>query len=375
VSNPLKQLKSLKHDPRFGGLDEAAKAASWAKIAAAIGVDEEPEVIAATPGVSYGMWVLTQYLSRPLMAGAFSVAVIASGWLTTVRAADSLPGQKLYSIKMLTEQAQLKLASLDRRAVLHTEFAGRRLQEAADLQGSSTTEVDNGPLVRSAIEAYKQEVTSAGENLRQLKDEGSGQALATATTVQQGLQAIDTAIDEVAAESGTAEVTQEALVAKEVTNVVTEVATAVAVEVHEEEQTEASAYDLKEMFKNGLGEIETRQRFDLERLEVIQAALADTTIDYSGLTLPDPETLLGYEYTIVAVDSGLSAAMNSFAAGGYRDAFERLQELDAALLQIEASMANIEINIMTARQQTAVVEPEDAGIESTEDATVETPVE
>jgi hypothetical protein len=125
--------------------------------------------------------------------------------------------------------------------------------------------------------------------------------------------------------------------------------------VHEEEQSAGSAQDLKEMFKNTLGEIETRQRFDLERLEVIRAALADPSIDYGELVLPSADDLLGYEYTIVAVDSGLSAAMNSFAAGGYRDAFERLQELDTELLQIEASLANIEITIMTARAQTPVV--------------------
>jgi hypothetical protein len=356
VTHPLlKQLKSLKHDSRFGGMDTAAKASSWDRIANAIGAGDELQAAPAAAGSSYGVWVLSQYLSRPLVAGAFSVAVIASGWLTTVRASDSLPGQKLYSIKMLTEQAQLKLASLDRRAVLHTEFAGRRLQEAADLQEESTNESDSAPLVREAIEAYKQEVASAGESLRQLKDEGSAQTLSTATTVQEGLQAIDTTLDEVAAVSGTVEATQEALAAKEITSEVNEVATTVAVEVHEEEQSAGSAQDLKEMFKNTLGEIETRQRFDLERLEVIRAALADPSIDYGELVLPSADDLLGYEYTIVAVDSGLSAAMNSFAAGGYRDAFERLQELDTELLQIEASLANIEITIMTARAQTPVV--------------------
>lgn len=357
MSQPiLKQLKALKHHPKFGGIDEAAKAASWEKISAAIGVGAEVE---ASPSASamyfeYIKWNMSQYISKPALAGAFSVVVIASGWLTTVSAADSLPGQKLYSIKKLTEQAQLKLASLDRRAVLHTEFAGRRLQEAADLQ-SSTGDSDNAPLVHEAIEAYKQEVASAGESLRQLKDEGSAEVLATATSVQEGLQAIDIAIDEVAATSGTVEATQEALDAKEITNVASEVATAVAVEVHEEEQSEASVQELKSMFKLGLGEIETRQRFDLERLEVIEAALADENINYDGFTLPDAATLLAYKYTFVEVDSALSNAMNSFAAGGYRDAFDRMQKIDAELLQIEAQLANIEITIMTARQTTPVV--------------------
>ncbi len=356
----LKQFKRFKHDPRFGGMDEAAKSASWAKIAAAIGVDDEPVEQPALQGVSYGTWLLTQYLSKPALVGTFSVVVIASGWLTTVRASDSLPGDALYSVKMITEKAQIKLASLDRRAVLHTEFAGRRLQEASDLQDESTNEAESAPLVREAIEAYKQEVASAGENLRQLKDEGGETALATATSVQQNLQDIDTSIDAVVAESVSAEATQDALDAKEVTKVVSEVATTVAVEVHEEDQSDLSAYELKQMFKSELGQIEARQRFDLERIEVIRAALADEAIAYEGFVVPTADELLAFEYPIVAVDSLLSQAMNNFAAGGFRSAFEKLQEIDTSLLAIEAQLAQIEITIMEARAQTPAVEAEAA---------------
>ncbi|MEK7183886.1 MAG: DUF5667 domain-containing protein [Patescibacteria group bacterium] len=358
--SPFKQLKRFKHDPRFGGMDEAAKGASWAKIAAAIGVDDEPVEAPALQGVSYGVWLLTQYLSKPVLVGTFSVVVIASGWLTTVRASDSLPGDALYSVKKITEQAQLRLASLDRRAILHTEFAGRRLQEASDLQGESTNASESASLVHGAIEAYKQEISSAAASLRQLKDEGGVTTLATASSVQQNLQAIDTTIDAVVADSVSAEATQEALVAKEVTKVASEAATTVAVEVHEEEKTALSTYELKQMFKSELGQIEARQRFDLERIEVIRAALADESISYAGFTVPTSDELLAYEYPIVAVDSLLSQAMNSFAAGGFRSAFATLQEIDTSLLAIEAQLAQIEITIMNARTQPPAVVGEEA---------------
>lgn len=370
----LKQLKGLKDDPRLGAMDSDAVARSWSRIAEAIGAhDERVEPLPTVPQMyfEYLRWNAAQYFSRPVIAGAFSLVIVASGWITTVRAADSLPGDRLYSVKMITEKAQLKLASRDRKAVLHTEFAGRRLQEASDLQENASQKPENANLVRGAIEAYKQEVSSAGENLRQLKDDGDEDALATATSVQQNLQAIDTTIDQVVAESASPETTQEVLSAKEVTKEVSNVATTVAVEVHEEQQSALSEYELKQMFKADLGEIEARQRFDLERIEVIRAALADEAISYAGFTVPTDDELLAYEYPIVAIDSLLSQAMNDFAAGGFRAAFETLQEIDSSLLDIEAELAQIEITIMTARMQTPAPEVGEPATEreSNEDVT------
>lgn len=362
----LKQLKRLKHDPRVAVVDAKAVAKSWEQIAEAIGAaDESVQTLPSLPEMyfEYARWNASKYFSKPVAAGVFGVVVAASGWMTTVNAADSLPGERLYSVKMITEKTQLKLASLDRKAVLHTEFAGRRLQEASDLQ-EGDQEGDSATLVHGAIEAYKQEVASAGESLRQLKDEGGETALATATSVQQNLQVIDTTIDSVAAESASAEASQEVLAAKEITKEVNEVATAVAVEVHEEQPTELSTQELKQMFKSDLGRIEARQRFDLERIDVIRAALKDDTVDYSGLTVPTNDELLGFEYPIVAVDSLLSRAMNNFAAGGFRSAFATLQEIDASLLGIEAKLAQIEITIMEARARVPeAIEPTPIDIE------------
>ncbi len=337
-------------------MDEAAVASSWSSIAAAIGAQESTDVAIGQPAMwfEYFKWHTAQYVSRPVVAAAFSLIMVAGGWITTVSAADSLPGEKLYSVKKLTEKAQLKLASLDRKAVLHTEFAGRRLQEAVDLQAESTNAAVSAPLVSDAIEAYKQEVASAAESLRQLKDEDNDTTLATATSVQHSLQAIDSAIDEVAADSTDAAATQDVITAKEITSELSEVATTVVVEVHEEEQSDLSAQELKQMFKQDLGQIEARQRFDLERIEVIRAALADVGIDYTAYTLPTATELRGFEYPITAIDGALSQAMNNFAAGGYRSAFDTLQEIDNTLLDIEAQLAQIEIMIMTARAQTQV---------------------
>lgn len=345
----MRHLKANKHHPQLGGLDSDSMTRLRSRLQDAIG---EPEV---TPSVSVMYWEFIksntfQYLSKPVIAGAFSFVVIASGWLTTVRASDSLPGETLYSVKMISERAQLRLASLDRKAVLHTEFAGRRLQEAGELRDDQDSSNDN--LVHDAMEAYKQEVASAADNLRQLKDEGDESTLATATSVQQNLQAIDTTIDQVAADSATAEASQEAFAAKEATKAVSDIATNVVVEVHEEQQTDLSEDELKNLFKDRLGQIAARQRFDLERIKVIRTALSDKTIVYVEGTVPKIAELNTFEYLIVSFDEDLNVIMNNFAAGGYRSAFASLQEIDRALLETESELARIEITIMDAKLRT-----------------------
>jgi hypothetical protein len=351
-----RHLKALKDDPRLGGVTPESMARFRAQIQEAIG---EPEV--PTPSLSVMYWEFFksntfQYLSKPVIAGAFSVVVIASGWLTTVRASDSLPGETLYSVKMITERAQLRLASLDRKAVLHTEFAGRRLQEASELRADQDT--SNDDLVHGALEAYKQEVASAATNLRQLKDEGDEAVLATATSVQQNLQAIDTTIDQAAADSSTAQASQDAIEAKEAANVVSNVATDVVVEVHEEQPDDASAQEVKQMFKDKLGKIEARQRFDVARIQVIRQALVDKSLDFGDFTLPTSNQLSAYEYTITSADLELSRIMNMFAAGGYRNAFQGLQAIDTTLLEVEAELAQLEMVIMTAKAQVPAPQPD-----------------
>ncbi len=356
MSQIIKQLKSLKHHPKFGGVTQAETEAAWEKISKAISAHANQETELVVAGGSYVGWVLSQYISKPVMAGAFSLVLVAGGWLTTVRAADSLPGQTLYSIKKITEQAQLKLASLDRKAVLHTEFAGRRLQEISDLQEGSTDQTVTDPLVKETIEAYKQEVNSAADSLHQLQDEGGVGTLATATSVQANLQAINTSFDAVV--GVTTPATQDVIDAKAVTKEVEDAATEVLVEVHEQDQSDLSANELKQIFKTDLGEIEARKRFDLERIGTIRLALEDEGVDYTTFDLPTADELLSYEFTITSSDDDLSEAMTFFAIGGYRTAFEMMQEIDQSLLDLEATLASVEINIMTARAQTPTPEIE-----------------
>jgi hypothetical protein len=57
--------------------------------------------------------------------------VFASGFSVISAANDSLPGDRLYGVKMAAEQAQLRLTfDEDKQANLHVELAKKRLEEA-----------------------------------------------------------------------------------------------------------------------------------------------------------------------------------------------------------------------------------------------------
>lgn len=297
----------------------------------------------------YAAWLLSQYISRPAVAGAFSVAMLASGWMATARAAESLPGDTLYSVKILTERAKLSFASSDRKAVLHTEFAGRRLEEAARLQ-LATDRTQANPLVTSTLEAYEMELAYAGEELL------SGSAsLSTVTSVQKSLNNVGSALETTLAQTDDEAQSSQVLAAKEATKEASRVATSVAVDMHDKAPSEQSSIAIKNSFKDKLGDLEARQQFDLQRITVIETALGDlspeVTAEHDILATAD---LAADAYTIESTEGMITEAMNGFAAGGYKTAFEDLNEVDEALLDIESKLAQIEIAIM---QLSVVPEP------------------
>lgn len=348
------RLRSLKDHPAAGGMSPEVEARIRARIREAIGES------VATPSnasmlLQFMSWRAAQSISRPVVASVFSLLMVAGGWMTTVRAADSLPGDGLYSVKMMTEKAQLKLASLDQRAVLHTKFAERRLQEAAELQAAAEQQPERAPLVKETLEASKQEIASAQEDLKSLQQTKNAQTLAAAASVQQNLQNLEPRIDGVVADSSSVEATADALAVREVTREANDTVADVVVEVHEEQRSEVSAREVTDLFKTTLGKIEARERFDLQRIERIRTLLADDTISYKGFAIPTDDEIAAHEYTVLAVEDALSGAMDIFATGGYRTAFNTLRELDAQLLAVESDLASIESMITQARSQTPPV--------------------
>lgn len=347
MANLLKQLEALKDRAEAGGLDRAVHEANKARLLQAIGHEEKAE--ASSP--MYYSWMARSFISKPMAVGVTGFLIMTSGWMTTVSASsNSLPGDRLYSVKLIAEKAQLQLASLDRKAVLHTEFAERRLMEATELRAQ---EVEAKPeLVRAAMDAYKKELASAQNNLQELKDEKNEAMVATATEVQGKLDSLEVAIDAAAAATDTVEDSAEVLAAKESSRAVEEVAINAVVEVHEGESTAKSEKELNELFRRQLGAIEARGAFDEHRLETIRAA-----IEANPDVLGPAEAAVGDELKRLSaeIEDALEMvpdAMNAFALDGVRTAFDTLQGADAILLGIESRIAEIEFTITTVLMET-----------------------
>ncbi|MBL8046661.1 MAG: hypothetical protein JNL09_08975 [Anaerolineales bacterium] len=68
-------------------------------------------------------------LSYSLRLAAFLLAVVLGGWGVTAASASALPGEALYPLKRVVEQAQVSLAAEAQRLQLQAEFNQRRIAE------------------------------------------------------------------------------------------------------------------------------------------------------------------------------------------------------------------------------------------------------
>ncbi len=356
MSNLFSQLKSLKNNPQAGALSlsehETAKARLLSRVSADLPAGNESK--------SYVSWYVSSFISKPVTVGV-AVVTIFTGSLSTVSAASSsIPGDTLYTVKRITEQAQLKLASLDRRAILHTEFAERRLREAVELRSADTVDSAHQTLAKTAMVEYASELLQASADLKNLKNNvGSSAALAVVTDVQNKIDSMKAVIEETASTNSTSAAGTETVDAKQAVKETQEVATTVAVDVHEQEATDKSSQELKAMFTKELGSIEARQTFDEHRLQTIEKNVIGNEMFEGVAGIPDSDDLKRLNYVIKQTKLQIPEAMNGFAAGGYRTAFATLQGVDQELLTLEAKIAEVEILIMQTRDAS-----EKAGLET-----------
>lgn len=369
----IAQLKLLKHDPRYGARDASFVRAERKRLMEAIGGSDSMEPARYT-WRDYAEFVRYRYVPkmvRSFAGAAGAMAVMLGGWLTTVNAASSsLPGDALYGFKLAAEQAQLKLASLERRAVLHTEFAERRLHEAAALQQG----VANDDAVRSAYTAFTKEVTSASATLNELRASGSGEAIQTAATVEEKLGQLDTMLDTTAAASD--DIATEVQDAKDASREVQSTAVAVAVETHEEHDDDAGRQELDAMFKRELGGISTRQSFDEHRIAVLRGAMTTYADRLATADLPTAHDIEVIEQTVKQARDGIARAVEAFSSGNYRLAFDTLRSIDGELLLMESRLARAEITVTTtlsAPESEPESEPQDPAASDQQDITVTVP--
>jgi len=373
VSNLFSQFKSLKNNPKAGALSlsehESAKSRLLSRVSADVPVQQESK--------SYVSWYVSSFISKPVTVGVAAVTLFAGSLSTVSAASSSLPGDSLYSVKRITEQAQLKLASLDRRAVLHTEFAERRLREAVELRATSPEDTGKQVLAKTAMVEYASELSQASADLKNLKDSvGSSTALAVVSDVQDKIDSMKSVIDETAATNSTSGAGTETVDAKQAVKETQEAATTVAVDVHEAGASEKSSRELETMFRKELGAIESRQTFDEHRLQIISDNVVGEKMFEGVAGIPSGDDLKRLNYVIKQTKLQIPEAMNGFAAGGFRTAFATLQGVDQELLTLEARIAEVEILVMQTRDaaEAKAAEEAAAAAKPVEKPAEETPV-
>lgn len=350
MKNIAAQLRSVKHRPLAGGVILDVHNHKKALLLQAIEGDDVTTAFVShgqsVLAMHYGLWLSRSFISRPIVAGVAGIMIVMSGLLTTVSAAEqSLPGDVLYTVKLLNEKTQLQLASLDRRAVLHTEFAERRLQEVVQLQKESNVD-RGGAWVAQTMDAYKNEITSANHNLQELQASGDVATVATASQVRQNLAALDSTITETNTANLTPEQSTAVNQAQTATQIVQENSVTVAVQAHQAANSEESTRELSEMFMGQFRAIETRRTFDLHRLSMMRALLQKHADIFAQTPATmNAEDLERLERSINIALADVGPAMDTFTIGNYRVAFDALQRVEDVLRGIEATIAEGEVSV------------------------------
>ncbi len=352
------QLRSAKTREAAGGFSVEKKRAGKRAMLTAIGgtleADHSPSLRTA-----YLLWLSQSFISRPVAIGAAGFVLAGSGLMTTVSAAQqSLPGDVLYNVKRINERAQIQLASLDRRAILHTEFAQRRLREVEQLQSNTSTR--DTSIVTETMNAYTQEVASANQNLRELQALGGASTVATANEVDQNLATLNASITNPSVPLASTDGSRATSSAISTTQGAQDDVITVAVEANDQKDTAESEHDLQEMFMRQFGEITTRKTFDDHRISVIRTSLKTNAAVLDNLHIASESDLQRLARSMDIAIADVLPAMDTFRSGEYRSAFDALKRADTLLLGIEATIADIETAIISALMQSetaALVEP------------------
>lgn len=317
---------------------------SWKRLSSGLGFDAKlaKHSYSIKEHLEYWQWKLSHVWLQPASVALSAFALVFGGWIATVNASfDAVPGDVLYPVKLVTERVQITLAtSGEQRARLHAEFAGRRVDELTVITASGASGQDER--VRAAVSGFQQEISSVNVELASISTNNPDEAASLAIIVDQKTDAYVAAIAQTAQtvpEQTQAQVA-EALSAAEQAN---DQALDTIVQSHETSQTPQTEESLQKNFQDKLSDLQTRVTLSLGRLQTIEGVLAKRgalTSDYAARIAAAREAA-----TVHRAD--IDEAMNVFAAGGYRSAFDRLSEIETQLVTSESIIAELEIDITT----------------------------
>lgn len=126
---------------------------------------------------------LAKTIVRPALVGVLALGVVLGGWAATVSASfGSLPGDTLYSVKLITEKAQVSFASAEDKPSLHVEFAGRRIEEVAKIAEKDSI-INKEERTKQAVKSLNKQLSAVKETLTDLESKDANKAIEVARLV------------------------------------------------------------------------------------------------------------------------------------------------------------------------------------------------
>lgn len=352
----IHNLRRLKSSPEAGAVDIETQSRIRESVMEAIQHTSDREEYSFQDHLAYFRWMFGDMVSRPLVVTASAFVLLFGGWMGSVNAASqSLPGDALYHVKIASERMRLKFASSDQRAVLHTEFAHRRLQEALAIH--SLDALDRDERYRGALDAYRAEMASATQTLQSLE------ATIEELKVVEVAAKLDLRMGELGTTAGQLPESESGNLQDTVKNATNSVVD-VLVGVNEARQTSGPVEEnVQATFKKDYNLIQNRQKFNLGRIAVLQEKLEQE--GYEDLIVQDE--LLQIRLDVKESMNKAHEAQTLAAASGYRAAFDLLREVDRTLLALETKIAQIEVAVVEASLQKNEGEVTEEEMTATED--------
>lgn len=344
MANIIEQLKTLKSHEEAGFVARNVEEQGRQRLMQAIEHSDDARANVLANGLAYMKWNFDQFVSKPLVIASAALVLVAGGWMTSVNAAsNSLPGDTLYTFKLVAERARLQLASVEHRAILHTEFAQRRYEEALAIEQLPGRQV----YFEETINAFKEQMNLASTSLDKLRDENNEGTLEVAVAIDQKINSLNTVIDSAQANVNQVEDIEKVSQVREVTQGAEKAVLDVVVSTHENAE-EPSKADLDQLFHKELTELRTREARNLARLDLIESLIEQNEEVLEAAEFPVDENIGQIRFLVTDVAERDGEAMNLAAAGGYRAAFDILSAANDSLLGIEDDIAAIEIDLMSA---------------------------
>jgi hypothetical protein len=341
-------MNRVKDAPELGGgFAREGKDAGWMKICDRLGFDYKSSRVPLSVGwkeyVSYYRHRMSELLARPLAVSASAFALVFGGWVTTVNASfDSLPGDALYPVKLATERMQITLAtSGEQKARLHAEFAARRLQEVGAITSSSR--LNRGVELRAAVDGFKAELASANEQLAVLGANDPSLAVDLAVTLDRKADEYHAILTQASPSDASAEEKSEVADAQTAVQETNTAAIDTLVSANESGDNELTSVAIEKNFQDMLTDVRARIALTVARIGAIKGALAA-----SGTKDADLDTQLAEaRQQATSHEKEINQAMNTYAAGGLRSAFDQLTAVSDAVAEAEEAVTGIEIDIST----------------------------